>query len=362
MFKYYTAVIFLSVFSMTVLQFCIGESNSLSLERKSLFRWLFSLIAIAAVCEWLSVFLDGTAESLHFLQVVIKVIELSIAPIIAFLFSWIVEKKYVKYIVLFLIGHCILECLSAVFGFIWYIDASNCYHHGTFYFLYVSAYVISAIYAMYIILGNMKKYQYHGTQFLCMIALFLATGLIIQLIDGSMKVDYLAVSMASIMLYVFTLEMIQQIDELTSLLNRRGYENCIAHIDRKCAVVFFDVDNFKSANDINGHVFGDQTLKEIGQAIKKNYSKYGKCFRYGGDEFCVILTSHLNEVNTLNHDFFYLVKELREKEKRFPGVTVGYAYYDPENQNIQDVVNEADAMMYKYKKIRKNKKAQFEEK
>lgn len=361
MFKYYTAIIFLSVFSMTVLQFCIGESNSLSLERKSLFRWLYSLIVIAAICEWLSVFLEGVAAPLHFLHVAMKVVELSIAPIIAFLFSWIIEKKDVKYIVLFLFGHFVLECLSGIFGFIWYIDASNCYHHGQFYFIYIISYIISAIYAMYIILGNMKKYQYHGTQFLCMIAVFLGSGIVLQLLDENIKVDYLALSMASMMLYVFTLEMIQQIDELTSLLNRRGYENCIAHMDKKCAVVFFDVDNFKIANDINGHAFGDHTLKEIGSAIKKNYAKYGKCFRYGGDEFCVILTSHLDDVNTLNHDFFYSIKELREKEKRLPGVTVGYAYYDPDNQNIQDVVNEADAMMYKYKKMRKNKKAQNEE-
>lgn len=361
MFKYYTAIIFLSVFSMTVLQFCIGESNSLSLERKSLFRWLFSLIVIAAICEWLSVFLEGTADSLHFLHVSIKVFELSIAPIIAFLFSWIIEKKYVKYIVLFLFGHFVLECLSGFFGFIWYIDASNCYHHGTFYFVYMISYIISAIYAMYIILGNMKKYQYHGTQFLFMIAIFLVSGITLQLMDREIKVDYLSVSMAAVMLYVFTLEMIQQIDELTSLLNRRGYENCIAHIDQKCIVIFFDVDNFKNANDVYGHVFGDQALKKVGEAIKKNYSKYGKCFRYGGDEFCVILKTHLDEVNTLNHDFFYSIKELRENEKRLPGVTVGYAYYDPDNQNIQDVVNEADAMMYKYKKMRKSRKGQHEE-
>ncbi len=357
MFKYYTAIIFLSVFSMTVLQFCIGESNSLSLERKSLFRWLFSLIAIASICEWLSVFLEGSAESLYFLHVAIKVFELSIAPIIAFLFSWIIEKKYVKNIVLFLFGHFVLECLSGIFGFIWYIDASNCYHHGSFYFIYMIAYIISAIYAMYIILGNMKKYQYHGTQFLFMIAIFLTSGIVLQLLNGDIKVDYLAVSMASMMLYVFTLEMIQQIDELTSLLNRRGYENCIAHMDQKCVVVFFDVDNFKIANDVHGHVFGYQSLKMIGEAIKKNYSKYGKCFRYGGDEFCAILKTHLDDVNTLNHNFFYAIKELREKEKRLPGVTVGYAYYDPDNQNIQDVVSEADAMMYKYKKMRKSKKS-----
>ena len=254
-----------------------------------------------------------------------------------------------------------MECLSGFFGFIWYIDASNCYHHGTFYFVYMISYIISAIYAMYIILGNMKKYQYHGTQFLFMIAIFLVSGITLQLMDREIKVDYLSVSMAAVMLYVFTLEMIQQIDELTSLLNRRGYENCIAHIDQKCIVIFFDVDNFKNANDVYGHVFGDQALKKVGEAIKKNYSKYGKCFRYGGDEFCVILKTHLDEVNTLNHDFFYSIKELRENEKRLPGVTVGYAYYDPDNQNIQDVVNEADAMMYKYKKMRKSRKGQHEE-
>lgn len=84
------------------------------------------------------------------------------------------------------------------------------------------------------------------------------TGIVIQLADNSLKVDYFTIAMASIMLYVLTLEMINQTDELTELLNRRGFENYITHLEQKCVILFFDVDRFKAIKDTYGHAFGDE--------------------------------------------------------------------------------------------------------
>ena len=353
MLKYYTAVIFVVVLSMIVLQFCIGKSNTISTDRKKLFAILFGGIAIAASCEWVAYFLDGAQANTRAMHAFAKAVELSIAPTLGFIFSWILEKKYVKQIGIILTLHMILEFLSGVFGFIWYIDASNVYRHGSCYFIYIISYLLSVGYAVTVVSSNIKKYQYTGMQFFGMIVLLLLSGIFIQLLDSSLKVSYIALGMASLMLYIFTLEMIQQTDELTELLNRRGYENCIANMDTRSIVIFFDVDKFKYANDTYGHAFGDLALKSIGGAIKNNYAKYGKCFRYGGDEFCVILTSELEHIEGLNSRFFSNMEELRKIDERMPSVSIGYAYYDPENQNIQDVVSEADDMMYKYKQLRK---------
>lgn len=78
-------------------------------------------------------------------------------------------------------------------------------------------------------------------------------------------VDYVVLGIALIILYVFTLEMIYQTDELAELINRRGFENYISHIDESCAIIFFDVDKFKEMNDNYGHAAGDKMLHEIGQ-------------------------------------------------------------------------------------------------
>lgn len=353
MLKYYTAVIFIVGFAMLVLQFCIGESNTLSKDRKKLFAGLFFAIMIAALCEWLSTFLDGAQGNTRALHIASKAIELGVAPSTGFIFSWILDKKYVKEITIGLILHFILECMSGVFGFIWYIDANNMYCHGSFYIIYILSYIVSVIYAMVVISENIRKYQYTGTKFFFLIAALLLSGILIQLLDSSIKVSYISLGMAALMLYIFTLEMVQQTDELTELLNRRGYENCIATLEQKSIVVFFDVDKFKYANDTYGHAFGDKALKEIGTAIKTNYSRYGKCCRYGGDEFCVVLIKELEHIEGLNTRFFQEMEKLRDVDERMPSVSIGYAFYDPGTQNIQDVISEADEMMYKYKQTRK---------
>lgn len=351
-FGYYTAIIFLNVFALLILQPCISNSNTLAKTHKKHFRWLFMAIIISAVCEWLGNYLQliGSARVFH---IIVKAVEFSVAPAIAFLFSWIIEKKGEKLIWGYLTAHAAVECLSGVFGFIFYVDDNSVYHHGRFYWIYVLAYLIPLAYCVFIVLRNMKKYQYSGAGFFLMIVAFMIAGIAVQMWNSDYKVDYMTLGISSILTYVFTLEMIQQTDELTELLNRRGYENCISHIDEKSVIVFFDVDKFKKINDTYGHTFGDSVLKNVGIAIRKNYAKYGKCFRYGGDEFCAVITNNRENVEKMNEDFLDAIKKIKSGEKRMPSVSIGYAYFDPENQNIQDAIAEADRVMYEFKAAKK---------
>ena len=352
---YYTAIIFLNIFAMIAIQICVWQSNTLTKSRKRLFHELFTAIIVAAFCEWLGNYLQGTGSSTRLLHIAVKAIELSVAPSIAFLVAWIIERQREKEIYIFLAIHAAAEILSGWFGFIYYVDENSNYSHEDFYWIYILAYTLAIIYGIYTILHNSKRYQYSGRSYFFLIVLFMITGIVIQSCDSSLKVDYLAVGMASVMLYVLILEMVNQTDELTELLNRRGYENYISHIESKCVVLFFDVDGFKFINDTYGHSYGDEVLKQIGQFIRKYYAKYGKCFRYGGDEFCVILVKNIDETDRINEEFFCTLSAFREKESRFPLVSIGYSYYDPENQNVQDAIYEADQMMYKYKKTHKIK-------
>ena len=351
--SYYTAITIINVFALAIIKLCASNSNTLSDRRKKLFNWLFSAIILASVCEWAGEFLNTQGPNTRFIHICVKFLELSCAPLFGFIFAWIIEKKNEKYIQGFMTLHMFLELISGFTGFIYYVDSGNIYHHGSFYFIYVVAYIISLIYAVIVVFKNFKKYQFNGTIFFLMIVCFILVGVAIQLIDNNLKLSYTALTMTSIMLYVFTIEMIQQTDELTGLLNRRGYENFLNRIDKNAIVVFFDVDEFKYVNDTYGHKYGDLALKMAGELISKNYVKYGKCFRYGGDEFCAILTSNLDKIEELNHNLFMDLEKVRSRDDKMPTISIGYAPYNPVNQNIQDVVFEADQMMYKYKQIRK---------
>ena len=350
---YYTAIIILTMFSMFVIKTCVSSSNTLTEKRKKLFQSLLTIIMVTAFCEWLGNYLQGAGPETRIAHIIVKALELSLVPSIPFFILWIIERKNEKEIAIVLGIHAFIECLSGIFGFIYSVDASSYYTHANFYWIYIAMYIISTLYCSIAILKSVKKYQYSGGTFFLLIVLFFLIGAAMQIIDSSLKVSYITVSITTIMLYVFTLEMIQQTDELTELLNRRGFENYIYSLEKDCIVIFFDVDKFKQANDVYGHAFGDEVLKIIGHTIKDIYANFGKCFRYGGDEFCVILTKNVSKIESLNHDFFMSIEKLREGDERLPRVSIGYSYYNPDNQNIQDTIDEADSMMYKFKELRK---------
>lgn len=347
---YYTLIMALAAFAMLSMLICVNSSGTMSRGKKRYFRLLFISVASAAFCEWLGIYLQGTGGTTRALHILVKAIELTVAPAIGFLVAEVVEERYTRTIVVFLAVNAALEWLSGIFGFIYSVDGGSNYTHAEFYWVYIAAYACSILYAVCIIVWNMKKYQYGGVAFLGTIIVFTIFGIGAQLWNADLKIDYITISIASIMLYVFTLEMIQQTDELTGLINRRGYENYLAAMDEKCLILMFDVDKFKAVNDSFGHQFGDLCLREIGSALRASYAKYGKCFRIGGDEFCVIQTRETDQVEAINSDFFRRMAQFRRKEAHMPYVSIGYVTFDPEANNIQDALVEADAMMYRYKK------------
>ncbi len=84
-------------------------------------------------------------------------------------------------------------------------------------------------------------------------------------------------------------------DHLTGLLNRRGLEGALPNLKtdfapmKGRALLYFDVDNFKTSNDKYGHAFGDDLLVGISERISTHLRRHDVFARMGGDEFAVIL-------------------------------------------------------------------------
>lgn len=95
-------------------------------------------------------------------------------------------------------------------------------------------------------------------------------------------------------------------DDLTGLANDRYFHRRLAQdlgtadsSDGRVALLFFDLDNFKSVNDTHGHLAGSQVLKEVGYLLRRVVRAPGVTLaRYGGDEFVVILPDHDIEAAT----------------------------------------------------------------
>ena len=151
-------------------------------------------------------------------------------------------------------------------------------------------------------------------------------------------------------MYHYYGNVINQIDVTTRLLNRRCFKRKKENIKSHAYVLFFDVNNFKSINDTFGHTEGDLCLANVASKILSVYSKYGQCYRIGGDEFCVVMHKGFDKLESLNHEFYNLINGLCEKYGDMFGVSLGYAFYDKTETDINSAIKKADAMMYENKR------------
>jgi diguanylate cyclase (GGDEF)-like protein len=149
-------------------------------------------------------------------------------------------------------------------------------------------------------------------------------------------------------------------DELTGLTNRRGFDAIAAHtiamcrrVDEPATLLYFDLDEFKLVNDSLGHGAGDRVLRTFAQQLRATFRDSDVVARVGGDEFCVLLTSATTE--TVERPLSLLEGRLRTREgEPMVGFSVGVAPYDPgRHQNVQALVDEADAEMFRQKRARK---------
>jgi diguanylate cyclase (GGDEF)-like protein len=87
-----------------------------------------------------------------------------------------------------------------------------------------------------------------------------------------------------------------RLDPLTGLSNRRAFDEAIAEqvaearmTDRPLSVLIADLDRFKAINDEWGHVNGDSCLRQVARTLQDSVRATDACFRWGGDEFAVLL-------------------------------------------------------------------------
>ncbi len=144
-------------------------------------------------------------------------------------------------------------------------------------------------------------------------------------------------------------------DDLTGLYNyRHFYKTLEAELVRatrqktSLSLLMFDVDRFKRYNDLFGHPEGDKILRKIGEIVNRCIrSNMDSGYRYGGDEFAVVLIgASLDHAQTIAERIRSSVEEAG-----FDGITIsiGLAEYD-EHFNLQGFIQAADKAMYASKR------------
>jgi diguanylate cyclase (GGDEF)-like protein/PAS domain S-box-containing protein len=151
-----------------------------------------------------------------------------------------------------------------------------------------------------------------------------------------------------------------QHDELTNLLNRRGFELALQkdltvakEKQQILALMYIDFDRFKYINDTLGHYVGDQLLEAIAQRLKECVDERMSIARMGGDEFmilCPAIETEKNAVETANKTlhglkapFFINGIEL------YVTASIGISMYPKHGDNVVDLMKYADLALYRAK-------------
>ena len=158
------------------------------------------------------------------------------------------------------------------------------------------------------------------------------------------------------------IEKISETDGLTKLLNRRGLENRLKDIfksnNSNGVLIIFDLDNFKSVNDILGHPIGDEVLKIFSRCLTNSFRENDIISRIGGDEFVVFINKNM-ELDTLSKKLDGLLNNIRSDLNYYYknyglSTSIGVAYRDNYINTYKELYEEADKGLYKAKNLGKD--------
>lgn len=153
------------------------------------------------------------------------------------------------------------------------------------------------------------------------------------------------------------------LDDLTGILNRRGFnlsaEKSLSICKRgglPVALVFFDLNEFKPINDKFGHAEGDKALREFANQLDDVGRDSDIVARMGGDEFVILLVdAEQNAVDEVMNRFSKRIEASNNQRALAYDITFSYGIVlmdTDKHQSIADLLSEGDALMYKRKQSR----------
>lgn len=159
-------------------------------------------------------------------------------------------------------------------------------------------------------------------------------------------------------------------DPLTGCYNRHSLDQLLKkeagrskRYKHPIEMIMIDINRFKEINDRFGHQTGDKVLREVATILQKQVRECDLVVRYGGDEFLILLPETSGQTQTLKARIIGAVHGWNHQNSMltFPlSLSIGCAHWDPESpQSIEDVLAEADRMMYEEKQNGKEGKTPF---
>ena len=148
-------------------------------------------------------------------------------------------------------------------------------------------------------------------------------------------------------------------DALTNLYNREYFQSKMSYFNQcevPIAIIVADLDELKPINDEYGHHMGDRLIRETANCFKEYADKEMIVARIGGDEFSILLPNV--SVSQVEQYIRNVQASLQRHDENLPfspiRISIGYEYSTTSYGVMECLLKEADAKMYKNKKMKKH--------
>ena len=183
--------------------------------------------------------------------------------------------------------------------------------------------------------------------------------IVVQIFIYNIPLVWPAFTLSILNIYVNSQNQQISTDSLTGLNNRRQFDyylkSVVAGQNSKWFLILMDINNFKSINDVYGHLEGDNALRTVGCILKKTCGRFGVFLsRYGGDEFAILMAP--NKEYSPEYLIDLLNEEIKLVNKQHPdsyqiAISYGISEYDGSSVTpLESFIKNADAEMYRDKK------------
>ncbi len=155
------------------------------------------------------------------------------------------------------------------------------------------------------------------------------------------------------------------VDGLTKIFNRRKFNLIIDRLFEKetnFSLILLDIDYFKQVNDTYGHTVGDEVLYYMAQTMEEVVGKEHLCFRYGGEEFAVILKQvNKEEAYEVAEKLRKIVADTISPTGKPIHISLGISERKAQDTSVQEVIQRADIALYHSKTTGRNKTTLYDE-
>lgn len=147
------------------------------------------------------------------------------------------------------------------------------------------------------------------------------------------------------------------VDGLTRLYNRRHLDDVLAkeialheHYGGVLSLIILDIDSMKKINDKYGHLYGDEIIRKTGKIIRSTIRASDYAFRFGGDEFVVLLPgTKIESAPQVAERISTGLSEVRIGDSGFISASFGFSCWPEDGTKADEIIDAADVMLYRNK-------------